>query len=763
MNWRYFVDTAGEATSRQSRASMSARNASESRNCCSQRSKRILNLVFVLALTLPSVEASLHPFTSDNGYEVGGTEPTCWDSTVDWTVVNSTVVALDIGSNSSATVEQNARFHAYDAWLYQAYSSNVKIRASCYEGVKLNITQIDKESQQASYYTGANYSLQVDLALDTTLISGNGSSSPSTLTAAGNSSSAVFLRLILCENSYSGFCYPFIGTDNGTDFADTPIIDPASGQIDEFAYFNTFMLSPSLQGSRRMTRYIRCPLQQKTQNSYYAAADIGFTVPLDISSTFVFLVHAVLFIETNRTGQSDLMRIDIADAPYERVVQFRVAPDILTITDSFKWFVVGFSIVTALILTALLAYVIHHRNHSVMKIAQGNFLALLLMCAIISSASLFSFMPIRAMFCNLSGILVIYPVTVMSCVMIGRLWRIYSTLTVAMDMGRSKKATRFSGKQIMAFFGMLANFHVIFKGKVPSPKKSTLREKITEWDLSRLIFVLSLPQLMLQMLAPIISPGEIGVVLSDDERVGKVVCVHRSRWIEFSSVIFLGFMFLVSTYVAWLTRDLPSLFNEKDKIFSAASVNAFIAFIVLSLIFITDDDTTSPNVTAFLSIILFMGITFTTIWQIVMPKIIRVWRGETVVVSDLMSGRRYSLNGTNSGVNRRNVASRSVVQSTNGNDELQIYRPITLHKEDPPPRAIEAHMLNLKEILTQISHNSFEGLQIPLDDWELLIKAVDDFHIELHRLEFGWTNDDEAEGVHTIRANLRHFVNSTKK
>ena len=53
---------------------------------------------------------------------------------------------------------------------------------------------------------------------------------------------------------------------------------------------------------------------------------------------------------------------------------------------------------------------------------------------------------------------------------------------------------------------------------------------------------------------------------------------------------------MLAVVVAWISRSLPSAFNEKVQVFHAAAISILLAFMTILLISITSDPTTHPDV-----------------------------------------------------------------------------------------------------------------------------------------------------------------------
>jgi hypothetical protein len=288
--------------------------------------------------------------------------------------------------------------------------------------------------------------------------------------------------------------------------------------------------------------------------------------------------------------------MDIANSVPGNVLEFMDASQIKTITTDFK---IVLGIVSGLLVVGelyLLYSIVKNRKHPVMTLAQAPFLALLTACGIIATACCFVYMPVRDAFCNMRGILIHIPLTTMSAILVGRLWRIYSTLSIALGLGTKKRKMPLGGKITLDFLSTLANVHLPWRRKSIQSKRDPLRTKITDVHLLKVIFFLTLPQITLQILGIALFPlSEVTIQIDEGSEVGRQVCTIRGRWPIYVAAVMEGFLFLMAVYVAYVTRDLPSIFNEKRAIFTAAIICGVVNFGVIALIYISDSNTMSPN------------------------------------------------------------------------------------------------------------------------------------------------------------------------
>ena len=266
--------------------------------------------------------------------------------------------------------------------------------------------------------------------------------------------------------------------------------------------------------------------------------------------------------------------------------------------------------IVTLILFAMFCIIVYHRKNKLMTLAQGGLLGLLTITAAIGNITSLFFFPTNDKFCTLAGPLCLIPQTLLAAILVGRLWRVYMTLAVANSLGRAtlntSERTNFLSKLIpteqgfMEVLGLLS-LSTCFPQKDTGDKRASarsLRRATTRADTLRLIFMLTLPQIVLQICGAIIYPAVSGIELTDNEKLGRQWCNRggRGSWTYFTGLALIALVYILAVLVAWFSRNLPSAFNEKDQIFQAASVNSVVSMIVISLMFITNRAETSPHI-----------------------------------------------------------------------------------------------------------------------------------------------------------------------
>lgn len=147
---------------------------------------------------------------------------------------------------------------------------------------------------------------------------------------------------------------------------------------------------------------------------------VNVTVNVEMGGTFAVYGHIRI--------TSGLERLDLLQVIHGYTVFYSEVPEAVILTNS-EGFILGAFVVSesyALVLTLMLIYICKHRNHPLLKMAQAPFLAVQMVCAIITVSCFFVFLPLSDTTCNLHSILTIFPVTILAATLVGRLWRTYS-------------------------------------------------------------------------------------------------------------------------------------------------------------------------------------------------------------------------------------------------------------------------------------------------------------------------------------------------
>jgi hypothetical protein len=602
--------------------------------------------------------------------------------------------------------------------LFEGQSSEFELLSSCFEGTDLDVEPLDLGADRL-LETGSNYTFRVPLQVLLSQISDK---------RIGNYT--IFVRFILCDAIRQGFCSPLQDTREldqnlrpfQTDL-DADETDSFEDGDNKWQYQQGNVLLGIADGLIVLSRWVKWTLREVEKDSdlYKASVDITLQLPKGIrEGAYFFIGHVVMNFEES---DGNIERVDIANAIPDNVVEVRNPPTIHKVSDSMKIVVGVASGVFGAFALFCFGSIIYYRDNPVMRLAQGPFLAALAACCLVSIGFTFTFLPSRDVFCRLRGPMTLVPITTAAAILVARTWRIYVTLSVALSLGRGgtkgrKQAGTDFGQRLVILLSFLAQLpYLIFRN--PCKRKRgmqrrmssvpSLRQGVPAEETISLIAFISFPQVFLQVFAALYYSKELEVELDPNVNIGRYVCNGNGNWALVAGWGITAAVFLLAVAVAWISRKLPSAFNEKDQVFHAATICAVAAAVVASLDVITNNVTASPDVQVsmrcfhcssmsrfrsltsaqlivqvFLRSSCIICVAMSVLVIIVWPKIRRVLSGEKVVVSGLLGS-----NLTSSAFSSPKAESRN---------------RITVNKDDPIPKKIEAGILAMEELLQGVTN-----------------------------------------------------------
>ena len=462
----------------------------------------------------------------------------------------------------------------------------------------------------------------------------------------------------------------------------------------------------------------------------------------------------------------------------------RDKPNIQEVSDAMTWAIAAATALFGLFALFLLAFIVIKRDHPVMKLAQGSFLAAMVAACVLQICFTFTFLPLHDAFCRMSGPLVLVPMTFVGSVCVGRVWRVHKTLSFAQKfaINEDKSCCSFADG-CMNFLSTLASLPLWFR---PCCKKTdgtatnrrrhrqSIKVTVTSGETISLICMLTLPQLVVQVVASIWTDGGLETQLDHPTTgtIGCVACDNEASWAFYFGVAYVAFIYSVAVVVAWISRSLPSAFNESDQIFNAAAICALLAFITVSLFTILNDPTTHPDVRVFLLAVFSIGVSFSVLILIVLPKVRRVMSGETVVISAIL-GNRYSMStagttrpasalssstteidyaaGLQSSTTQNSAPGSSITTEFNPQNRSvksalkssMLPRPANpqvcrskLKENDPLPEALEQKIIDMQSALSSCTSKLAQGRPLSAEEIRLLQGDVVGLQEELNLVDF---------------------------
>jgi hypothetical protein len=424
-----------------------------------------------------------------------------------------------------------------------------------------------------------------------------------------NGRSTIFFRILLCDAIKQGFCRPLIDTRDIDSNLTKSMTDLGAGEDEVFANDTTrwiYQENTTLLGIQEkkdgplvISRWCRWTLRQLKPEAPIFNTTVNITLQLPIgirSGAYFFVGHTVLNFDLNST----ILRVDVASAIPDNVVEVRDPPTIQTVTEAMK---IGLAVAIGIfgtIALVLLFLIILKRDHAVMKLAQGSFLGLIAGAAFIEIVCSFVFLPTKDIFCKLQGPLVIVPMTFIASCLVGRIWRVYKVLSVMNRFARLDKNLRRcgNGDWLISSLYFLARLPLgcCSATKKPGVGSQNFRQAVSAQETLSLIVILTLPQLILQILVAALVKRELNEQLDKTGNIGRIVCGDSDDWALNVGMAYAAAVYMLAVIVTWISRTLPSAFNEKVQVFHAATISTLLAFMTISLISITSDPTTHPDV-----------------------------------------------------------------------------------------------------------------------------------------------------------------------
>jgi 7 transmembrane sweet-taste receptor of 3 GCPR len=436
-----------------------------------------------------------------------------------------------------------------------------------------------------------------------------------------NGKSTIFFRLLLCDAIKKGLCSPLIDSRQidselkpyQTDVGVTDASQEFPPGASRWVYEPNITLrgisdpDPDDDGVLIFSRWCRWSLKQLNPENpvFNATVDISLQLPeVGVrSGAYFFIGHAVLNFDLGGEGENaTYQRVDVAKAIPNNVVEIRNPPAINTVTSAMK---IGLAVaigVFGAVAGAMCLFIVVQRNHAVMKLAQGSFLAAIAGACCLQIAGAFAFLPTHNIFCRLQGPLVFIPMTFVASCLVGRIWRVYKVLSVMNQFARLESpgtTSLVSGDCLILALSFLARLPLrcTKHSNQSSSLRRSHRQTVSAEETASLIGMLTFPQVLVQVIASSIVPDwDLVEELDSSGNVGRIVCDSNGDWVLATGIAYTAAVFLLAVVVAWISRTLPSAFNEKVQIFHAASISTLLAFVTISLVSISSDPTTHPDI-----------------------------------------------------------------------------------------------------------------------------------------------------------------------
>jgi 7 transmembrane sweet-taste receptor of 3 GCPR len=376
-----------------------------------------------------------------------------------------------------------------------------------------------------------------------------------------------FTRLRFCNALEYGICDISRSITRSFHDAFPSIQKPQAGQS---IYNSGLAAQLSVLHEVLSSPWVSVTLQKSELNNamFQGTLNLSVTLPSNASSG-VFLIEGQTAVSLKSPNHT-MVYVDMAMAlPKTVAVIVESPPVIMTVSKSMVVYVYVISGVFGAFALGCFVFILHHRNHVVLTLAQGSFLAALAASCFIHMVFTFTFLPVNDIFCSIHGILEYIPMSFAGAIMVARVWRAYCTLATANAIGRrpspGTKNEKYWSEKCIFFLGWLARLPLrCFKQYRKPAVRSTLRQTVTATETASLVIMLTLPQVILQVFGAIFYHRDLEEQWDPSLNLGRIVCEAHGAWVQELGVALAGIVYIWSVSVAWIARDLPSAFNEKS-------------------------------------------------------------------------------------------------------------------------------------------------------------------------------------------------------
>jgi hypothetical protein len=340
---------------------------------------------------------------TESGYDTGGDEPLCWSS-------EFSTADFDSDNITNHMERLNEEFFEL--------ANAVNLLPSCYNGTNLTVNPLNL-GPNSEMLLGVPYTFRLELQMDLSVV--NEDISVDQL----NGVTTMHFRLHFCDALQQGPCNPLRDTrgSDATLTREQSDMDGGSGleefsdDEDKWAYEQGTALL-GLTDAEDSTeiyygRWCKWSFREVPGNTNVFRAGVNITLQLPERRVeagrkpYYFVGHAVVDFEL---GNELVQRVDISQMAQNRVVYVKPQPTILTVTTGAKIALGVIIAIFGLLAAFCFIVIVANREHPVMRLAQGSFLAAIAAACFLQTGFSFTYIP-GDKFCNMRGPLVQVPIT----------------------------------------------------------------------------------------------------------------------------------------------------------------------------------------------------------------------------------------------------------------------------------------------------------------------------------------------------------------
>jgi len=192
-------------------------------------------------------------------------------------------------------------------------------------------------------------------------------------------------------------------------------------------------------------------------------------------------------------------------------------------------------------------------------------------------------------------------------------------------------------------------------------------------------------------------------------------CFHHNDGRPVFLAIFGLFVFSLCfcVYMAYLTNELPSLFNETRLIYRSILTSFILTVVLIPFLVLTDHDTSSPNIGSFAYLFIFLALPFSMCWSLIYPKLVVVWSGEKIVISSMLQAQ----SPRNTSVVSKHLNRLSDTLTLKSASAIKSRGSYKISDSEPIPKWIEEKLTELQSRMQAITNTSMTGMIVEENDW----------------------------------------------
>eukprot|EP00977_Amphora_coffeiformis_P029485 scaffold41002_cov290-Amphora_coffeaeformis.AAC.1 len=339
---------------------------------------------------------------------------------------------------------------------------------------------------------------------------------------SANEMAAIAIRIVFCQNVGS-VCSPF----------STLSASNSSSVWNNHTIHHLFQNKQDLDDSHvaQATTYKILWLETGTQGKSIVPFQTDVHVAVHWPGSYLPLASAHFLLMDSHLQR--IVKIDIANLmEQERVFEIKSRPTILAFrryTDILAVIIIGTSLTVQ---GFLLWKTFQHRKESVLQLSQAAFLILLQAAAMFATASAVLYRSSTDMECYLQGPFTLIPAQLMLAIVFGRMRRIIVIMKPLLNWAKEPKKAS----------GGLDAWKSAIASTNPSKQKrrKSIRQEFTEKQLCNIIFCITLPAILIEVIALTFFLPRRTLHLDDTGMVGRYECGDaRERTFFFCSNLLL--------------------------------------------------------------------------------------------------------------------------------------------------------------------------------------------------------------------------------